>query len=261
MVNMPPINTVTTPSIQNVDPQLINNQLTSLLVSILQQQLTLNQQQQILQHNTDTPIATTTAYKQQITCAAPDIAPSDISLLQVPLSVDSAQPATIEGGGVSSDTVNELLKGLASSKSQEVSLQKLSEETADVLPTFAKAMIEMSGSSSEKNKLDTKEIDIITEDIPTQVSSSSSENSLLQFLQGENSAEVGNMTDSNFRHIMENTDFTDMFSQLRDILKTPEKTSNPQSNRHSPPKRDTTNVLGVVYLFLYCIYNLFCRYI
>ena len=39
----------------------------------------------------------------------------------------------------SSDTVNKLLRGLGSAKSNE-SIQKLSEETADVLPTFAKAL-------------------------------------------------------------------------------------------------------------------------
>ncbi len=39
----------------------------------------------------------------------------------------------------SSDTVNELLRGL-SSKQDDISIQRLSEETADVLPTFAKAL-------------------------------------------------------------------------------------------------------------------------
>ena len=39
----------------------------------------------------------------------------------------------------SSDTVNELLRGL-SSKQDDRSIQRLSEETADVLPTFAKAL-------------------------------------------------------------------------------------------------------------------------
>ena len=39
----------------------------------------------------------------------------------------------------SSDTVNKLLRGLSSIKPSE-SIQKLSEETSDVLPTFAKAL-------------------------------------------------------------------------------------------------------------------------
>ena len=50
----------------------------------------------------------------------------------------------------SSDTVNNLLRGLSSVKPSN-SIQKLSEETADVLPTFAKALGDSFLSSESKD--------------------------------------------------------------------------------------------------------------
>ena len=59
----------------------------------------------------------------------------------------------------SSDTVNELLRGL-SSKHDDRSIQKLSEETADVLPTFAKALGDsIHSTDGVEASLNTKKLD------------------------------------------------------------------------------------------------------
>ena len=50
----------------------------------------------------------------------------------------------------SSDTVNELLKGLSTTQ-QDDSIRKLTEETADVLPSFAKALT-VAGQSGDRTQ-------------------------------------------------------------------------------------------------------------
>lgn len=147
-------------------------------------------------------------------------------LLQAPFSAEHPLQT-------SSDTVNELLRGLCSttaSSTREVeeqnSLQRLSEETADVLPTFAKAVIQMSGNGGRDNVPSSRESMAMPESPPPFDSdeqhkdSSGSSDSLLAFLQGENS---GMGTDSNLRQLADQMDFSDVFSQLKDIIRTPEK--------------------------------------
>ena len=70
----------------------------------------------------------------------------------------------------SSDTVNDLLRGLSSVKPSD-SIQKLSEETADVLPTFAKALGN-SFLSSESKDAEMKESAGSVIDCNTQASAS-----------------------------------------------------------------------------------------
>lgn len=128
-----------------------------------------------------------------------------------------------------SDTVNELLRGLASSEEQ-ASLQKLSEETVDVLPTFARAMMQMSSSISGQYNEDIHHNSSSGEE---HVPSGFSDNSLIQFLHGTDDVGGGGsmaLSDSNLKQIMENTDFSDVFFQLRDILKTPDKKQQLQSS-------------------------------
>ena len=122
---------------------------------------------------------------------------------------------------------------------QQNSLQRLSEETADVLPTFAKAVIQMSGSGGRDNVTSGRDSMDMPESPPPFGSdinddqhkdSSGSSDSLLAFLQGENSG-VG--ADSNLKQLADQMDFSDVFSQLKDIIQTPEKRRDPLNFR--PP--------------------------
>ena len=66
-------------------------------------------------------------------------------LAEHPVAVDSSGSSKLFN--TSSDTVNELLRGLGSRR-QDDSIKRLSEETANVLPTFARAL-DMSHLSTE----------------------------------------------------------------------------------------------------------------
>lgn len=243
-----------------IDPQLLQTQLSSqvnILVNMLQQQIKQQMQQQKTQSVNESTIPQADKQIQQQSSSSqvpiPDLTPSDLSLLHAPLSDEPYHQPLAS----SSDTVNELLKGLAASTATDQqtvsSLQRLSEETSDVLPTFAKAMIEMS-NTTDKEVFDNA--NIIPKPTATtgqlQGSSSSSDNSLLQFIQGDNSELAAGNSDSNLRHIMENTDFTDMFSQLRDILKTPDKTESNRKIDDTHPTTDGPNdVLGNYTVHIY----------
>ena len=299
--NTPPITTLTTPT-QNLTPQMVQGQLTTLLLNMLQQQLKVNQQQQqqqqiqaildslttseqsstseqpltteksltktvlsttakqslsysnkltqpdtqsfhsqiqftdsymptISSHSQTHSIPTLTDHSELNTSLTPS-SPIESSFIaqsnvQDPYSTSSilthgTQPPII----TSSDTVNELLRGLTNTDEHD-SLQKLSEETVDVLPTFARAMMQMTNTSTSNTPTMQATAEISgTTDGHSMLASN--DNSLMQLLQGENSELGTPITDSNLKHIMENTDFSDMFSQLRDILKTPERSQGPR---------------------------------
>ena len=133
----------------------------------------------------------------------------------------------------SSDTVAELLRGLSSYENDKNSIQRLSEETVDVLPTFAHAMVQMSTDASNSNKSEFPSTSVqsstqtinsfstVPLDLPHRDSPGTTD-SLMAFLQNENSG-LNAFSDSSMKNIVETTDFSDMFSQLKDILKTPDK--------------------------------------
>lgn len=320
--NTPPITTLTT-STQNLTPQMVQGQLTTLLLNMLQQQLKVNhqqeQQQQIqaildslttsAQSSTTEKSSTMTVFpttaKQSLSrtnkLTQPDTqsfhseiqfsdsymptissnslihsiptltnhselktsltpsSPIESSFVTQSNIQDSYTTSSILTHGTqppiftSSDTVNELLIGLTSTDEHD-SLQKLSEETVDVLPTFARAMMQMT-STSTSNTPTMQATAEISSTADGHSMSVSNDNSLMQLLQGENSELGAAITDSNLKHIMENTDFSDMFSQLRDILKTPEKSQGPRGIHDgsissgsdkvmsSPPKKDQEHSL------------------
>ena len=105
-----------------------------------------------------------------------------------------------------------------------------------MLPTFAKAVIQMSGNGGRDNVPSRSDNIAMPESPPPfgdeeqHKDSSGSSDSLLAFLQGENS---GMGTDSNLRQLTDQMDFSDVFTQLKDIIQTPEKHRDPLSLR--PP--------------------------
>ena len=318
----PPITTLTT-STQNLTPQMVQGQLTTLLLNMLQQQLKVNHQQeqkqqiQAILDSLTTSVQSSTAEKSSTKTVFPTTAKQSLSrtnkltqpdtqsfhseiqfsdsymptissnslIHSIPTLTNHSELKTsltpsspIESSFVtqsnvqdsyatssilthgtqppiftSSDTVNELLRGLTSTDEHD-SLQKLSEETVDVLPTFARAMMQMTSTSTSNTPTmqATAEISSTTDGHSM---SASNDNSLMQLLQGENSELGTAITDSNLKHIMENTDFSDMFSQLRDILKTPEKSQGPRGIHDGsissgsdkvmsfPPKKDQEHSL------------------
>ncbi len=129
---------------------LIQNQqiMLQLLQSYMLQQQRVQLAQQASNHQLPTS-QTTTAKQPAITTQASSSSHQNKEMDERDLHTSVLDNFLTEGGdkstGVSnmfytsSDTVNKLLQGLSSVKPSE-SIQKLSEETADVLPTFAKAL-------------------------------------------------------------------------------------------------------------------------
>ena len=126
----------------------------------------------------------------------------------------------------SSDTVTELLKGLSPSNNQQQtekeSVIQLSEETADVLPSFSRAMIHLNTTDSSSK------VDNNNGGLPNTISSHSDEedssigstDALAGILKTG-----GNLEDTDFNNIVDSTDYNEVFSQLKDILRTPERSS------------------------------------
>ena len=288
----------------NINQQTVQSQLISLLQSMLQQQLRQQREEQAQSHSTPLssemqPVLAQSAAQPMLRTVIAEGSCDPASSLPLPLSVLSpAQPAASSTTGLSStsssylpssspmaclpehatvqsssDTVNELLRGLVSSSpNQDHALRKLSEETSDVLPTFAKAMMQLEaiGTTNPQQYLrggsgiesdgpqDLEEVPEI--DRPPlgassggQRDSSGSSDSLLAFLQGEG-CDMGSMSDSSLRQLVEQVDFSDAFSQLKDILKTPERPKEPLHVRstsrdaslgeilsHNPPLPDHDN--------------------
>ena len=242
-----------------VTPQALQAQMISLLQSMLQQQMKGTSQQGTAKQQQPTstqPMQHPPTNAVSATAIQPLSSAPNAPLMNVPTSFPPSTTATSISPGTqsldldqlidplmpplssnepvhaSSDTVNELLRGLYSTsreEQQQESLKRLSEETADVLPTFAKAVIQMGSSSSQQSS--SLPVEPVDNDGAGQVKDSSgSSDSLLAFLQGEGSA-VG--TDSNLKQLTDQVDFTDVFSQLKDIICTPEKHRDPISYR--PP--------------------------
>lgn len=164
------------------------------------------------------------------------------------------------------DTVGELLKGLATPMGERESLQRLSDETQDVLPTFAQAMLQLHMNSpnsahNDVSALDTPTLQDLTSGGVAGVDPTGSTDSLLGFLAHADNSDLGlSITDSNMKYVMDNTDFTDMFSQLKDILRTPERPSRerlisagqevlPMATSSSPPRRDAVECSGSVWVW------------
>ena len=128
----------------NLNNPSVSHQVLSLLQSLLQQQMHNNasssnrllqlelskQQPPAADHVSGDPL-------QENTCRDLEAGTVEKSPLHTANTSDSAEVLN-----TSSDTVNELLRGLCSHPSDN-SLQRLSEETADVLPSFAKAMLSL----------------------------------------------------------------------------------------------------------------------
>ena len=269
---------------QTLNHQALQEQLTSLLLNMLmsqqqQMRLPLQQQQQVqavlnsltpsvsISNASSTAGSFSTSTSQVKTVPTKGIKSPPVTLPSTVSTVNSDVPSVLEeippslvlpqisvDSVQTSDTVNELLRGLTSSDQQEQqSLKRLSEETVDVLPTFARAMMQMSSStatSSTPPVTSTEQTGPLNEEVllssqqPPLLNDEghiSNDNSLMQLMNDE---ELVNNTfsDSSLKHIIENADFADMFSQLRDILKTPDKrssgsaslSSREESNRTSP---------------------------
>ncbi|XP_064400576.1 mucin-2-like isoform X2 [Halichondria panicea] len=236
---------------------LIQNQqiMLQLLQSYMLQQQRVQLAQQASNHQLPTS-QTTTAKQPAITTQASSSSHQNKEMDERDLHTSVLDNFLTEGGdkstGVSnmfytsSDTVNKLLQGLSSVKPSE-SIQKLSEETADVLPTFAKALgnsfLTSAGPSQESppnehpgdnegDGTEHKDDQAGTRDV---VPNSSPEDSQLPFLNDMSSTSftdiLGTLTDSNFKQVADNgdvfehIDFTDMFTQLKDVM-TPEKSKN-----------------------------------
>ena len=240
----------------NVTPQALQAQMISLLQSMLQQQMRTSQQgaakQQQQQTSTqpmellsNTAVSSATTAIQSLSSAnmpttnppltpfppSTSVSPGTASL-DLDQLIDPLMPSS-EPVHTSSDTVNELLRGLYSTsreEQQQESLKRLSEETADVLPTFAKAVIQMGSSSGSQQPSPSPVVGADNDGAGQLKDSSGSSDSLLAFLQGESSA-TG--TDSNLKQLTDQVDFTDVFSQLKDIICTPEKQRDPISYRPS----------------------------
>ena len=288
----PPPQNLQTPPVPALPPAPLNHQelqerLTSLLLNMLisqQQQMRLPVQQQqqvqavlnslapplsvstvssnssnsISASTSQTATAKTASQVKSVPVTLPTTISADIPSLTEAVSLSSVLPhITSTESMQTSDTVNELLRGLTSNEEEpSSSLKKLSEETVDVLPTFARAMIQMSSSTAVSASLPVtstgedaavKEEPLLSSNPPpllTDEGHISNDNSLLQLMQGANDEESVNNTfsDTSLKHIIENADFADMFSQLRDILKTPDKrlsgstslSSREESNKTSP---------------------------
>lgn len=261
----------------NFNQQTVQSQLINLLQNILQQQLSRQQQQQQAQAQLIPPSSGTQPVETQspaqllsspVLTSGTNDPPTNLpmSTTTLPTSLSGQVPASSAIGPSSypssspripesamfyssSDTVNELLKGLTTSASnQDRALKKLSEETADVLPTFAKAMMQLDAIASSNQQHHLQRGFAVEDDGPQdleelpegdhplenslggQRDSSGSSDSLLTFLQGEG-CEVGSINDSNLRQLVEQVDFSDAFSQLKDILKTPERPKEPMHIR------------------------------
>ena len=128
----------------------------------------------------------------------------------------------------STDTVAELLKGLSPNENEleKESVVRLSEETSDVLPNFARAMMEFRSNNNHTEHTGFQSLPRGTNEVSAtsphgEKDSSGSTDTLVDILQMHHSE----IADSNFKSIVDNTDYTEVFSQLRDILKTPERSS------------------------------------
>ena len=288
----PPPQNLQTPPVPALPQAPLNHQelqerLTSLLLNMLisqqqQMRLPVQQQQQVqavlnslapplsvstVSSNSSNSISASTSQTatakavsqvKSVPVTLPTTISADIPSLTEAVSLSSVLPhITSTESMQTSDTVNELLRGLTSNEEEpSSSLKKLSEETVDVLPTFARAMMQMSSSTAVSASLPVtstgedaavKEEPLLSSNPPpllTDEGHISNDNSLLQLMQGANDEESVNNTfsDTSLKHIIENADFADMFSQLRDILKTPDKrlsgstslSSREESNKTSP---------------------------
>ena len=217
-----------------------------------------NSSNSISASTSQTATAKAVSQVKSVPVTLPTTISADIPSLTEAVSLSSVLPhITSTESMQTSDTVNELLRGLTSNEEEpSSSLKKLSEETVDVLPTFARAMMQMSSSTAVSASLPVtstgedaavKEEPLLSSNPPpllTDEGHISNDNSLLQLMQGANDEESVNNTfsDTSLKHIIENADFADMFSQLRDILKTPDKrlsgstslSSREESNKTSP---------------------------
>ncbi len=128
----------------------------------------------------------------------------------------------------SSDTVTELLKGLSPNNNQQTekeSVIRLSEETADVLPSFARAMIHLNTTESSSK------IDHNNGGLPNALSSPSDEDSstgstdALAGILLPSGGNLESISDTSFKNIVDSTDYNEVFAQLKDILRTPERPS------------------------------------
>lgn len=92
--------------------------------------------------STSTTASTTTSVPSSVTCA--DISEGAIQAAILDNLFVNQPPSGASNSSrlfqTSSDTVNQLLRGLSTSRSHSDAIQRLSEETANVLPTFAKAL-------------------------------------------------------------------------------------------------------------------------
>ena len=168
----------------------------------------------------------------------------------------------------SSDTVSELLKGLSSNDDQllaKESVIQLSQDTVDVLPHFARAMMHFSTTDSDNNPIDHNNR---WKTIKHKDSSSSSTDILTLLQTGDNTEYNPIGID---RTIVDNTDYSDVFAQLQDILSTPERPSNTNTIHHVSSSSSRSGELGassnqnkspgeilgmppLQYMYTYCMY-------
>lgn len=140
--------------------QDLSSAITQKAEEILQMQTSLPQTSALLPSRTGPETATHSTATSSTTCSTSSTAGTTASLPSSVTSTDisegAIQAAILDNLFVnqpqsgasnssrlfqtSSDTVNELLRGLSTGKSHSDSIQRLSRETASVLPTFAKAL-------------------------------------------------------------------------------------------------------------------------
>ena len=131
------------------------NMVLTLLQAVIQQQRQLKQQLKLGSEPTTTSKSTSASqFTGNVATGASDVIDEPSGGVLVKNHPDDPLPGVLDNlldlGGkgtesqekvfnTSSDTVNNLLRGLSSTRESE-SIKKLSEETANVLPTFAKAL-------------------------------------------------------------------------------------------------------------------------
>lgn len=152
----------------------------------------------------------------------------DSNAIDLPSHQGSTAVATMSIGSshepifTCSDTVTELLKGLSPNNDDQAereSVIRLSEETADVLPNFARAMMHLRPDTTNPITSEPVPSDKVLFDSEKNLSSST--DSLAGMLQTDNQ----DFNDMSFKNVVDNTDYNEVFAQLKDILKTPERKS------------------------------------
>ena len=119
-----------------------NTLMLALLQAVMQQQRKLKQQMKLRSDTSTSQVVKTTVSKEAhseipVCDREEDVITGDVvNLLEDNHKVAGSQE---EMFNTSSDTVNNLLRGLSCTKETE-SIKKLTEETANVLPTFAKVL-------------------------------------------------------------------------------------------------------------------------